>query len=83
MPHHWYAIASAQADAQREKTHAAHQINAMQSNVSHILRDFHQQVKHCDDTTFNWKDAIEVRRYWKKILNQYIDQLASQVTGPR
>ena len=73
MPHHWYAIANVQADAARERTNAAHQVNALQSNVIQILRDFRQLVKHCDDTTFNWKHGTKVRRYWKKILNQYID----------
>ncbi len=83
MPHHWYAIANAQANAQLDRTNAAHQINAMQSYVIQIVGDFRQLAKHCDDATFNWKDATKVRRYWKKCLNQYIDQLASQVRTPR
>ena len=83
MPHHWYAIADAQANTQRERANAAQQINAMRSNVIQTLRDFRQLVDHCDDTTFNWKDGVKVRRYWKRILNRYIDQLTSQVTAPR
>ena len=73
MPHHWYAIANAQADARREKDNTTQQINAMQNNVIQILQDFRQLVKHCDDTTLNWKDGTKVRRYWKKTLNQYLD----------
>ena len=83
MPHHWYAIVNAQADAACERTNATHQVNAMQSNVIQILVHFRQLVKHCDDTTFNWKNGTKARRYWKKILNQCIDQVAGKVTVPR
>ena len=83
MPHHWYAIANAQADAQRERTQSALQMNTTQSNVVNMLRDFRQMVKHCDDITFDWRDGTKVRRYRKKSFNNYINQLESQVIGPR